>query len=244
MTNPLPDYPGAKDGEGIWQTIISQMPPHRTYIECCVGSGAIFRHKRASTHSILVDADPHVIFAWRDLLALNDVHAERDVARSAHVEHGEAAAFLRSYDWQGDELVYADPPYVRSTRTYPRPLYRCELTDAQHIELLEVLKSLPCPVLLSGYWSELYAARLEGWRTLTMTGMTHRGEKRTEWLWMNFPEPFELHDYRWVGKGWRDRQRIKRKKSRWVTKLRTMPPIDRAAILDAIREVSGSSLHS
>lgn len=240
MVNPLPDYPGAKGGEGIWQTIISQMPPHRVYIEPFLGSGEIFRRKRPAAHSILNDADQQVVAAWMASLAGNDAGGRP----CPHVICDDAAAILRSYEWQGDELVYADPPYVRATRSYPRPLYRCELTDGQHVELLAVLKSLPCPVILSGYWSELYARELTGWRTLTMTAMTHRGEKRTEWLWMNFPEPFELHDYRFIGRNWRERQRIRRKKDRWLAKLRTMPLLDRAAILDAIRQLSGSPLQS
>jgi hypothetical protein len=32
----------------------------------------------------------------------------------------------------------------------------------------------------------------------------------------NFPEPVALHDYRYLGEDFRQRERIKRKKQRWV----------------------------
>jgi hypothetical protein len=40
----------------------------------------------------------------------------------------------------------------------------------------------------------------------------YHGGPRTEWLWFNFPEPIALHDYRYLGTGFRER--IKRKKQR------------------------------
>ena len=39
-------YPGGKNGAGIYQRIINHMPPHKTYIEAFLGSGAVLRNKR------------------------------------------------------------------------------------------------------------------------------------------------------------------------------------------------------
>ena len=39
-------YPGGKNGAGEYQRIINHMPPHKTYIEAFLGSGAVMRHKR------------------------------------------------------------------------------------------------------------------------------------------------------------------------------------------------------
>jgi len=47
-------------------------------------------------------------------------------------------------------LVYSDPPYLHHTRTLGRR-YRYDYEEADHIELLELLKTLPCNVILSGY---------------------------------------------------------------------------------------------
>jgi DNA adenine methylase len=58
-----------------------------------------------------------------------------------------------------------------------------------------------------------------------------------EWLWMNYPQPFELHDYRFLGKDFRERERIKRKKARWLGKLKGMGQLERYAILEAVQEL-------
>jgi hypothetical protein len=91
-------------------------------------------------------------------------------------------------------------------------------------------------VMLSGYWSELYAHELKGWRSISFQSMTHGGFCATEWLWMNYPEPFELHDYSYLGDNFRERERIKRKKDRWVLRLEQMPTLERFAILSIIEE--------
>jgi hypothetical protein len=65
--------------------------------------------------------------------------------------------------------------------------------------------------------------------------MTHGGP-RTEWLWCNFSEPIALHDYRYLGTGFRERERIKRKKQRWTARLHSLPMLERQALLAAIDE--------
>ncbi len=59
----------------------------------------------------------------------------------------------------------------------------------------------------------------------------------TEWLWMNFPPPLELHDYRYLGQTFRERERIQRKRKRWTARLRCMPALERYAILSAIADL-------
>jgi hypothetical protein len=81
------------------------------------------------------------------------------------VRVGDGVAFLRSYAFTGSELVYCDPPYVRSTRRTRARLYRHEMDDYQHTQLLAVLRRLPCAVMVSGYRSTLYAEVLHDWRT-------------------------------------------------------------------------------
>lgn len=49
---------------------------------------------------------------------------------------------------------------------------------------------------------------------------------------MNFAE----HDYRYLGRNFRERERIKRKKQRWVPRLENMPRLERQALLSAIAD--------
>jgi hypothetical protein len=148
----------------------------------------------------------------------------------------DALAWLASYPWRGDEFVYLDPPYLLETRRQHRRLYRYELERADHERLLAILLWLPCPVMVSGYWSRLYADYLSSWHTATFETITRGGKPATEWVWMNYPAPVALHDYRYLGDGFRERERIKRKIRRWVEKLRKMDILEKQAILAAIEE--------
>ncbi|MDQ7095966.1 DNA adenine methylase [Desulfosporosinus sp. PR] len=86
-------------------------------------------------------------------------------------------------------LIYADPPYVLSTR-HGR-IYKYEMGDADHIELLETLIQHPGPVIISGYQNELYSRMLKGWRTDTKLARCEGGQKREEVIWMNYRQDRE-----------------------------------------------------
>ncbi|MES9903124.1 MAG: DNA adenine methylase, partial [Sedimenticola sp.] len=92
--------------------------------------------------------------------------------------------FLRKYNYVGSELIYCDPPYLLETRTSKRR-YRHEYSRQDHLDLLDLLKSLPCRVILSGYPSALYDSALEDWNRIELQAMTWGGP-RTEKLWYNY----------------------------------------------------------
>ena len=138
----------------------------------------------------------------------------------------------------GPVLVYCDPPYLMSTRRSGK-LYKHEFTDAQHRQLLRVIRKLPCMVMVSGYWSKEYAEALDGWSAIQYQAMTRGGRMATEWVWFNFPAPVALHDYRYLGQNFRERERIKRKKNRWTARLQKMPTLERQALLYAVNAVLG-----
>lgn len=235
----LRGYPGAKSGNGVYHRIISLMPPHSTYIEPFLGSGAVMRFKRRATCSIGIDADPMVIESWRRS-GLDRGKRVGDSWQGLVTGCGDGSSFLETYPWRGGELVYADPPYLMSTRSCQRDYYRKEFSEADHVRLLAILKKLPCPVLLSGYWSPLYDDALQGWPLTTFRVMTHGGPA-TECLWRNFTAPLALHDYRYLGENFRERERIKRKKARWQARLAKMSPLERAAVIAAVDEMRGEA---
>lgn len=92
-------------------------------------------------------------------------------------------------------VVYADPPYVHSTRRGGKPSdYIHEMTDAQHAELLYILTGhKKASVFISGYPSELYDRMLHGWKferwQVKTSAGNHRGDgtvpNRIECLWHN-----------------------------------------------------------
>ena len=148
--------------------------------------------------------------------------------------HQDALPYLTAYPFNGSELVYCDPPYMLETRGDHR--YKFDFTNGQHHQLLSILLALPCRVMISGYWTALYSRKLVGWHKFNFGTTNRAGQRTTEWVWMNFAEPVELHDYRFLGANFRERERIKRKKRRWVAKLKWMPVLERRALLAAIAE--------
>jgi DNA adenine methylase len=220
------NYPGGKGQAGTYQKIINQMPPHEVYIEPFFGGGAVMRHKRPARINIGVDLDGSSIGIFGD-----------EVPSKLQFFEGDGISFLEAYRFRGLEMIYCDPPYLFSTRRQHRPIYRCEIQEKDHLRLLAIAKRIPAPVIISGYWSEMYARELNGWRTISFQAVTRGGSLATEWLWMNYPEPAELHDYRYLGESFRERERIKRKINRWVSKLEKMPILERRALSAAIARV-------
>jgi hypothetical protein len=221
-------YDGGKNGAGVWQTIINQMPPHRIYIEAFLGSAAVMRRKRPAEINIGLEKDPATIAAVKPLLSAED---------PVRIVRTDALTWLKRYTAAEDVLIYADPPYLRETRSCKRDLYRYEFaTRDEHVALLDLAKSSPAMWIISGYWSPLYAKMLKGWRSVQFQTTTRAGV-RTEWLWMNFPAAADLHDYRFLGTDRTDRQRIKRKKERWKGKLIKMSALERNAVFEACQEV-------
>lgn len=220
-------YPGGKSGAGVYQRIINLIPPHRVYIEAFVGGGAILRHKRPADVSIAIDADA------RALLDLESLELPMDTITFINAD---AISFLREYAWRGDEFVYCDPPYLMSTRR-SGSLYRHEMTDDQHLDLLSIILTMPAAVMISGYPSELYNRHLCGWSIEKYRAVTRGGSMADERLWMNYNPPALLHDDQYLGHNFRERERIKRKRNRWANRFRRLPIQERGAIFRDLAEV-------
>ncbi len=207
------------------------MPPHRTYIETHLGGGAVLRHKRPADVSIGIDADERVVARWR-----------ANCPDLATVVHGDALEFLTGYRFEGSELVYCDPPYPTSTRARKR-IYRHEYDDADHVRLLELLRSLPCFVVVSSYENDLYAGMLRDWRTVSFPGDSHTGP-RTEFAWLNFPEPDTLHDYRYCGDDFRARERLRRRRSGLARRIENMAALERNALFQDLADRFGAEFRA
>lgn len=175
----------------------------------------------------------------RKLPAIRNIGIDRNARALAKFEcgypvelvHGCAHRFLAEYPFQGRELIYSDPPYLHATRSSLRR-YRFDYEEQDHVELLSLLKSLSCPVILSGYPCRVYDELLPGWHSIELQVMNQAGV-RTEKLWFNFTLE-RVHWHRYAGKNRADRQRIKRKAESWGRRYRALPPGERLAVLGAL----------
>jgi DNA adenine methylase len=218
---PSVHYPGGKGK--CYQQIINLLPPHGTYIETHLGGGAVLRHKRPAETSIGIDRDPSVVELWR----------ARFPELASYVE-ADAVDFLASRAFDGDEVIYCDPPYLPATRRRAR-VYRCDYTESDHVKLLEVLRLLPCRVVISGYGSGLYDEALHGWHARTFQAKTHQGVS-LEKIWYNFNVSDELHDVRFIGSNFRHRQSVTRRLQRLQSRISQMHPHERQRLIEWLRE--------
>lgn len=237
ITNPpFTRYAGGKNGMGVFQRLISLMPPHDVYIEPFLGSGVMMRRKKPAKQNIGIDISPRAIDP------LN--RSRRD---GFQFICGDSFAWLeRTFvrnRFPGERvMIYADPPYQGSARARnDRDCYIHELkSDEGHFRLLRILTTLPAMVMLSGYRSALYDSMLKTWTRVDYLAQT-RGGLKPESVWMNYPQPTHLHDYRYLGVDYHDRCRIGRKIKRMTAKLAALPVLERNAIIDALNGAAGGS---
>lgn len=107
--------------------------------------------------------------------------------RGVQIENKPAVEVITRFNFP-NVLIYADPPYLLGTRHGKQ--YRHEMTDAEHRDLLDVLKAHRGPVLLSGYENQMYDEALLGWYRDTTSAIAQTAAKRKEVLWMNY-EPLQ-----------------------------------------------------
>ena len=238
-------YNGGKAGSGTTQRLINLMPPHRRYVEPFLGAGAILKAKRpAPGLNLGIEADAAVIaehWGGGDPGATDG--AGEAMPQHRTIVHGDGLQHLQERHYGTDTLIYCDPPYLRETRTSTRDLYRYEFTEPDHRALLAAIRDQAAAgalVMLSGYHPKLYARELRDWHLTTFGSITRRG-MALEHLWCSFPPPVELHDYRFLGDDYRERERIRKKVRRWTAKLRDMPRLERQALLAALAEVDAEA---
>lgn len=102
--------------------------------------------------------------------------------RGVVLERRDAFEVIRAQDTP-ETLFFVDPPYLPSTRS--KSGYRHELTEANHAELLDRLRSVHGSVVLAGYPSELYDTALKGWQRVERQHCAAGSNRpRVEVLWI------------------------------------------------------------
>jgi DNA adenine methylase len=104
--------------------------------------------------------------------------------RGVIIEQRDALEVVRIQD-SPDTLFFVDPPYLPATRNMGTK-YRHELAQSQHVELLELLKSVQGQVMIAGYPSPLYDDLLADWQRIEREHFARANgvRKATEVLWI------------------------------------------------------------
>ena len=106
--------------------------------------------------------------------------------KEVQIENGPAIDLIRKFN-HANVLIYADPPYLPVTWSGNQYLH--EMTEQDHLDLLDALKQHKGPVILSGYPSEMYDWELRGWSVIHRKSYNQNAAQRTEVLWCNFELP-------------------------------------------------------
>lgn len=129
----------------------------------------------------------YCVDAWNAMPSLLLEAAAR--LKLVQIENRPAIELIERFNYD-NVLIYADPPYLLTTRGGKQ--YRCEMSDQDHVELLDRLKASKAKVILSGYHSDLYDNELRSWKTIEIRRYNQNADARTEVLWMNFDVPQQI----------------------------------------------------
>lgn len=221
-------YPGGKSASGTPQFLINQIPPVDCIISGFLGHCGVLKNIKPAKLMVGIDLNNEVINTWAK---------ERSDVKLI------TGNFLDQTQWinpvkHGKTLVFLDPPYLLNSRTSQKKIYDFEFeTEEMHTELLKKVVKFPCYVMITHYENKLYDKLLlpQGFRKITFNGQTRAG-RRPEALYLNYPEPTELHDYRFFGTDYRDRFNNKKMLKRLIKQLENMPPLRRNYLINAVQQ--------
>lgn len=221
----MKNYPGNKKINGFYHKIINQIPKHKTFHEVFSGKAAISK--------LLLEkgSDAAIHLNDLDIDVLEELIFEVEHANISNVR---ALEYIKKLKAAGtDEVAFMDPPYLHSTRPYSTKLYKHEMTDADHKQLLSSVLQLKCNVMIVHPVCDLYDNWLKGWRKVFVKVRYHN-KTSLECLYMNYDEPTVLQTDAYLGKDCWDRQRIKRKADSLVSKLLGLPKLERDFVIKRV----------
>jgi len=154
----------------------------RFLVRCWMARGGKTSDRTGWKHNVDFSKSPNTPMPkqWRNLPERILTVTER--LRDVQLEQQPALQLIERYRLP-EVLIYADPPYILSTRS--KRLYRKEMSNEDHLLLLAALDAHPGPVLLSGYDHPIYHSRLAHWHRKERQSQTDSGKQRTEVLWIN-----------------------------------------------------------
>lgn len=231
----LPGYPsyyGGKGAPATVRTLINIIPPHDVYIEPFLGSGRVMRHKKpAAKGSVGMELDPSVIASWASIDA-PDIR----VLHLNALEHLEylIIQFIRAGCNPARIVVYCDPPYLLHTRRTSTPTYFEEWSAEHHFAFLAMVHRLRCKVIVSHLPCPEYSNALSGWHQFTFQNVTRNGSQ-TEQVWCNYIPTAALHEYTFIGRNFREREKFKRQFAIIHKRFAALPDAGRIAILGLLQ---------
>lgn len=159
----------------------------RFAVRCCQGFGCSNKYKNGFRSS-KGKSSPVTTNFWSKFPEVLAEASKR--LQQAQIENKDAIELIKSYNKE-EVFIYADPPYLLSTRK--NYLYEYEMLDNEHIRLLEALLKHKGKVMISGYDNDLYNEMLKGWIKKSKNTTAENAVKRIETVWMNYEPSRQLY---------------------------------------------------
>ncbi len=228
----MKNYPGQKKIYGLYHKIINQIPKHENYYELFAGTGAIAK--------LLIEKKSPAIFYLNDLdkCITDKLNCIFRQLKGISILNWDAIKLLETMKRTAadtDTFIFMDPPYLHSTRPNSIKLYKHEMTDADHKQMLSSVLQLNCNVMIVHPVCDLYDTWLKGWRKV-LVKVRYNNKTSLECLYMNYELPEQLQVDAFLGTDCWDRQRIKRKAVSLVNKLIALPELERNYIINRVQQ--------
>lgn len=122
---------------------------------------------------------------WNDLPDIILQATER--LKQVQIANTDAIDLIKRFDHE-NVFMYLDPPYMIEARSSKRPQYRHEMTEQDHVRLLETIAGSKAKIMISGYQTELYDEALKDWNRYEYDTTAEMGLPRKEIIWTNYGE--------------------------------------------------------
>lgn len=216
-------YPGQKKIAGVYQAIINEIPPYKTFIEGFAGSAQISR--------LLLSSGGTYVLNDLDGSGTDDFDCSGQGVKRFSFDINDLLFLCRVFNT--DAFLFLDPPYLHSTRPSNTKLYKFEMSVLQHKKFLLSVRSYSGKCLIIHPKCDLYDNELKGWRTRTIK-IRYHGKTSIETLYMNYDKPSTLQLDSYLGDQCWDRQRIKRKSDSLIAKMSALPSLERQYVLSRL----------
>lgn len=161
----MKNYPGHKNITHVYQTIINQIPKFDVYYELFAGTAAIAMN----------------VCNENDTVILNEINSEvqQKLIKSLKLDwtvYNFCAINIlseKAFRFEKDGFIFLDPPYLHETRT-DKNLYKFELSDDDHVQLLNAVRDLKSNVMIIHPKCDLYDTMLHDWRKVEIKIRYHR----------------------------------------------------------------------
>ncbi len=103
--------------------------------------------------------------------------------RKVQIKNRPALEVIKRFNY-ANVFMYIDAPYLLGVRRGKQ--YKHEMTDRDHMELLETALQSKAKIMISGYESDMYNDLLYGWNKETFKSCSEHHGTRQEVIWMNY----------------------------------------------------------